>query len=319
MKRSEVFVRFNNACTLRHFSKRTKAAYHRWIDQYMDFCIAHSWPCAKDRVRAFLTGISARSSANTQNQALNAIVFLYRHVLHEDVGDFSGFARAKKPRTLPVVLSVNDVMSLLGFISGMHYTIGSLLYGSGLRLMEVVELRVQDLDFDRNTIMVRRGKGGKDRMVMMPQSLKPKLLAQLDETQRVHAKDLADGLGSVWLPDGLELKYPRASTEFGWQWFFPARKRYLNKQKQIWQRWHLHESAVQKAVKNAVRLAGVNRKASCHTLRHSFATHLIESGYDIRTVQQLLGHKDVSTTMIYTHVSTTGAAGAVSPFDRAVA
>ncbi len=319
MKKSEVIEKVDEVIKRRHLSQKTKAAYLPRILQFIDFCRVNAWLSTEDKIQAYLSRMATERnvSARTQNQALNAIVFLYRDVLQQDIGDFADFVRAKKPRTLPVVLSEREVVNVLSHMTGVHHLIASLLYGSGLRLMEAVTLRVKDVDFDRDMIFVRHGKGAKDRSVMLPQSIKPALRAQVDDARRVHARDLADGHGETYLPNALVRKFPNAATEFAWQWVFPARKTHVNRETGEIKRWHIHETAVQKAVKSAVRASGVDKKASCHTFRHSFATHLLERGRSIRDVQELLGHRSITTTMIYTHVMKKGA-DIQSPLDRAV-
>lgn len=254
-------------------------------------------------------------SASTQGVALNAIVYLYQHVLKIDVGDFSGFKPARQPRRLPTVLSRNEVAALLGHMSGMHWMVAALLYGSGLRLAECLSLRVKDVDFDRHIITVRDGKGAKDRAVMLPSSVADPLRHHIEDVRRIHAQDLAAGYGSVYLPHALERKYPRAAYEFGWQFIFPASKIGACPRTGELRRHHIHDSAVSKALKAARQSARILKHAGAHTLRHSFATHLLESGTDIRTIHELLGHADVSTTQIYTHVATRGAAGVTSPLE----
>jgi integron integrase len=252
----------------------------------------------------------------TQNQALSALLFLYREVLGIELPWMDEIRRAKRPQRLPVVLSRAEVDAVLGELHGVPWLMASLLYGSGLRLMECVRLRVQDIDFDRHEITVRQGKGGKDRRTMLPARLAAPLQAQLEEAQRVHRRDLAAGFGEVWLPAALARKYKGAPREWAWQYAFPANRRSLDPRSGVTRRHHLDESVLQRAVKGAVRSAGIRKPATCHTLRHSFATHLLEAGYDIRTIQELLGHKDVATTQIYTHVLNRGGAGVRSPLDR---
>ena len=316
MKREQVIVLVDEACKRNHYSPKTKEAYLIHILNYAEFCKQHPWPLAKDKIKAFLTRMAKRNvSASTQNQALNAIVFFYRDALEEDVGDFSDYLRAKKPRRLPTVFSVEEAKRILGCLSGIHYLIASLLYGCGLRLGEATGLRIQDVEFDRNQIIVRQGKGKKDRYLPLPQEIKNQLQAQVENVHRIHNQDLANGYGTVYLPDALVRKFPNAKTEFAWQWVFPARKFIKNKYTNETQRWHIHESAVRKQIKQAIHQAKVYKKASAHTFRHSFATHLLEAGYDIRTVQELLGHKDVRTTMIYTHVLNNGRNSVISPLD----
>lgn len=269
-------------------------------------------------VERFLTNLAVRRhvSASTQNQALSALLFLYREVLQQELPWLDGIQRAKRPKRLPVVLSREEVAALLGEMEGVTWLMASLLYGAGLRLMECVRLRVQDVDFVRREITVRRGKGGKDRRTMLPASSIAALQDQMAEARRVHQRDLDAGFGAVWLPDALARKYPGAAREWAWQYVFPASARSVDPRSGATGRHHADETVLQRAVKHAVRRAGITKPATCHTLRHSFATHLIEAGYDIRTVQELLGHKDVSTTQIYTHVLNRGGNGVQSPLDR---
>ena len=267
---------------------------------------------------AFLSwlAVDRRVSASTQNQALSAVLFLYGQVLGLDIGPIEHVPRARMPDKLPVVLSREEIGRLMKHVDGMMWLIVALLYGTGLRLEECLELRVKDLDFDRNQIVVRRGKGQKDRVTMLPAAVKERLAAHLLTVKRQHERDLTRGEGRVVLPFALDRKYPGAPTEWGWQFVFPASRICRDPKWGPPSRFHLHESAVQRAVTNAVRRAGLTKHASCHTMRHSFATHLLEDGYDIRTVQELLGHRDVRTTMIYLHVMNRGALGVRSPFDR---
>jgi integron integrase len=268
----------------------------------------------------FLTWLATKRhvSASTQNQALAALLFLYKHVLYMPVGNVEHVVRAKQPLRLPVVLSREEVAAVLSHLKGTMWIIGMVLYGSGLRLEECLELRVKDLDFDRNQITVRRGKGQKDRTTMLPSTVVDPLRKHLGDVRGLHMADLKDGYGQVMLPDALERKYPNAATEWGWQFVFPASRICSDPRWGPPSRFHLHESAVQKVIAAAVRLAGVTKRVGPHTFRHCFATHLLEDGYDIRTVQELLGHKDVSTTMVYTHVLNRGALGVKSPADRLV-
>lgn len=310
-----------NVLRFRHMSYRTEQAYLHWIKRYAHWCRAHADGSHEDKVREFLTTLACDRdvSASTQNQALNAIVFLYRHVLHEEVGDFPGFHPARLPRHLPVVLSVPEVSALLSHLTGMHWLIGALLYGAGLRLAECLSLRVKDVDFGRRVVTVRDGKGAKDRAVMLPAAVAEPLRHHLEDVRRLHARDLAAGLGEVYLPHALELKYPSAAKEFGWQFIFPASKPGPDPRTGVIRRHHLHDSAMSKAIRAARKAARILKPVGAHTLRHSFATHLLESGTDIRTIQQLLGHAHVSTTQIYTHVAEKGAAGLPSPLDRIAA
>lgn len=307
-----------NVIRFRHLSYRTEEAYLHWIRRFAIFVHAHPDGTHEDKVRAFLTALATdrKVSAATQNQAMNAIVFLYRHVLRHDVGDFSSFTPAKRSRRLPVVLSMGEVAALLGHMRGMHWLIASLLYGAGLRLEEALSLRVKDIDFDRLIITVRAGKGNKDRTVMLPRPLVEPLRGQVADALRTHARDLATGFGEVYLPYAIERKYPNAAKSPQWQYIFQATRVGPCPCTGVIRRHHIHDSAVSKAISAAVRAAGIRKQVGAHTLRHSFATHMLESGHDIRTIQTLLGHADVRTTMIYTHVATKGAAGAVSPLER---
>lgn len=302
----------------RHYSRRTEEAYLGWMRRYIAFHgLRHPRELGEAEITAFLTQLAVRDrvSASTQNQALNALLFLYRQVLHRELGAFADTVRARTPDRLPVVLGRDDVRAVLQELSGVTRLIGLLLYGSGLRLLECLELRVKDLDLERRQIVVRRGKGQKDRAVPLPEAACALLPEHLDVVRRVFDADVAAGLPGVVLPDGLGRKYPNASREWGWQFLFPAGRVCRDPRWGPPNRFHLHESAVQREVAAAVRRAGIAKRVSCHSFRHSFATHLLEDGYDIRTVQELLGHRDVSTTMIYTHVLRRGASGVRSPAD----
>ncbi len=300
-------------------AKRTEEAYVGWIRR---FILAngrrHPDAMGAQEVETFLTGLAARDNvaASTQNQALAALLFLYREVLGRELPWMDDIERAKRPRRLPTVLSEDEVAALLRQMEGRHWLMCALLYGTGMRLMECVRLRVKDVDFGRNEIVVREGKGGKDRRTILPQSLGEALRAQVDEVRRIHGRDLEAGYGEVWLPHALARKYPAAAREIGWQYLFPAPRRSVDPRGGAVRRHHVDEKGLQRAVKVACRQAGLEKPASCHTLRHSFATHLLEAGHDIRTVQELLGHKDVATTQIYTHVLGRGASAVRSPLDR---
>jgi integron integrase len=290
-----------------------------WLKQYAAFCAKRSdGGTSEDKIAAFLTVLATQRkvSASTQNQALNALAFLYRDVLREDLGDFSQFQRAKRSRHVPVVLSEQEVSRLLTNMRGVHWLIASTLYGTGMRLNEGLSLRVKDIDFDRNVITVRGGKGGKDRTVMLPGTLVEPLRQQIAVAKRNHDADLAAGFGTVYLPDALAKKYPHAEREFAWQYVFQASRVGSDPETGEMRRHHIHETAAQKAIRSAVRAAKIDKKVGAHTLRHSFATHLIERGEGVRIVQELLGHKDINTTMIYLHVSTRGVASTISPLDR---
>jgi len=307
------------ALPVRHYSKRTQEAYCYWVKQFVYFYqLRHSKDMSEPEINAFLThlAVEKKVSASTQNQALSALLFLYRHVIGKELGDFGHVIRARKPIRLPVVLTREEVKSVLTGLNAEKWLMASLMYGSGLRLMECLQLRIQDIDFSRNEILVRDGKGAKDRITMLPEPLKKTLADHLKRVKRIHNKDLADGWGRVILPNALDRKYPNAPDEWRWQWVFPQENRWKNTNTGEEGRHHVHESIIQKAVTRAVRKAGLTKRATCHTFRHSFATHLLESGYDIRTVQELLGHKDVKTTMIYTHVLNRGGKGVKSPIDN---
>jgi integron integrase len=269
-------------------------------------------------INAFLThlAVKERVAASTQNQALSALLFLYRHVLAREIGDLGEVIRARKPKRMPVVMTREEVKAVLDHLSGDKWLMASLMYGTGIRLMECLRLRVQDIDFTRKEILVRDGKGAKDRITMLPESLKAPLQEHLKRIKAVHERDLADGWGRVLMPEALDRKYPNAPKEWRWQWVFPQENRWKNAKTGEEGRHHVHESIIQKAVAGAVRKTGLTKRATRHTLRHSFATQLLEDGYDIRTVQELLGHKDVKTTMIYTHVLNRGGKGVKSPMDE---
>jgi integron integrase len=300
-------------------ARRTEEAYVSWIRRFiLSLGKRHPREMGAPEVEAFLTQLAVRGrvAASTQNQALAALLFLYREVLGSELPWMTEIRRAKRLRRLPTVLSREEVSALLGELSGVSWLMASLLYGSGLRLLECLRLRVQDLDFARREIVVRQGKGGKDRHTMLPASVNAPLVAQLDEARRIHERDLALGFGAVSLPDALARKYPGAAREWAWQYVFPASKRSLDPRDGMVRRHHLDETVLQRAVKSAAQRARLDKRATCHTLRHSFATHLLEAGYDLRTIQELLGHKDVSTTQIYTHVLNRGTRGVLSPLDR---
>ena len=269
-------------------------------------------------MREFLTKLATEGgvAASTQNQALSAILFYYRDILGFGNAELSGVARAKKPRRLPTVLTQEEVARLLKQLPGEKRLIVALLYGSGLRLMECLRLRVGDLDFEARRVTVRSGKGEKDRVTMLPATLVEKLRSHLEDVRATHRRDLADGFGKVELPYALSRKYPNAARDWIWQWVFPQERRWKDRTTGWEGRHHVHPTIVQRAVKEAVRAAGLSKAATCHTMRHSFATHLLEAGYDIRTIQELLGHADLSTTMIYTHVLNKGHLGVRSPIDR---
>lgn len=302
----------------RHYSRRTEATYLNWVRRFIFFNkVRHPREMGAPEINAFLThlAVDKKVSSSTQNQALSALLFLYRHVIGQEIGDLGEVIRARRPTRLPVVMTREEVKTVLDHLSGDRWLMASLMYGAGLRLMECVRLRVQDIDAPRKEILVRNGKGAKDRITMLPESLKVPLHEHLARVKAIHEKDLTDGWGRVQLPEALERKYPNAAAEWRWQWVFPQEKRWTNPETREQGRHHIDASLLQKAMRDAVNRAGLVKHATCHTFRHSFATHLLESGYDIRTVQELLGHNDVKTTMIYTHVLNRGPSGVRSPMD----
>ena len=306
-----------DALRARHYSPRTEEAYLGWARRFGAF---HRFrdpaTLSPADIASFATYVASRgASASTQNQALGAILFLYQTVLKRPVPDLRDITRARPSTRLPVVLSHGEVAQLLSRLTGVEWLMAAMLYGCGLRVLECVELRVKDVRLDRGELLVRQGKGAKDRVTMLPVALRAPLLDHLRRRKAQHARDLAAGCGTVALPDQLQRKYPHAPLEWAWQWLFPATRFYVDHETGHRRRHHLHESVLQKAVKRAALAARLPVAASCHTLRHSFATHLLESGYDIRTIQELLGHRDVSTTMIYTHVLNRGGRGVRSPLD----
>ncbi|HZI20050.1 MAG TPA: integron integrase [Pyrinomonadaceae bacterium] len=315
---SQLLGRVREALRARHYSIRTEEAYVRWIREYIIFFgKRHPDEMGAGEVSAFVSHLAVRRdvAASTQNQALSALLFLYREVLGRQVEWVDEVVRAKRPRRLPVVFTREEVRAVLGHLRPEAWLMASLLYGSGLRLMECVRLRVKDVDAARLQLVVRDGKGGKDRVTVLPPSLVEPLGRQLERVRALHEMDVREGFGRVHLPHALARKYANAARELCWQYVFPARRRSLDPRTGEERRHHLAETALQKALREAVRRAGVTKPGSCHTLRHSFATHLLEDGYDIRTIQELLGHADVSTTMIYTHVLGRGGRGVRSPLE----
>jgi integron integrase len=313
-----LLVRVREGLRLRHYSRRTEESYVAWIRRYIRFHgMRHPRElCAADVTR-FLVWLAEkrRLSASSQTQALSALLFLYKEVLHREVGPIGAIARAKQPVRLPVVLDRDEVRLVVGRLTGASRIAAMLMYGSGLRLLEALQLRVKDLDFGMGEIVVRRAKGGKDRVTMLPGAVVPELKVHLERVRRVHQRDLADGGGAAPLPGAYERKSPGAARQWAWQYVFPAGRRYEDPAGGR-RRHHLHESVLQRAVRTAATEAGLTKRVTCHSLRHSFATHLLQDGYDIRTVQELLGHRDVATTMIYTHVLNRGGLGVRSPADR---
>ena len=318
MTQSKLLNRLTDVIRTKHYSIRTEQAYLKWVKKFILFHHKkHPTLLREKDINDYLThlALKQRVAASTQNQALSAILFLYKEVLHQDIGLPENIIKAKQSVKIPVVLSRQEVSALLLQLEGTKWLMASLLYGSGLRLMECIRLRVKDIDFDYAQIIVRDGKGSKDRVTMLPDRINQHLKYHLSKVKYLHNNDKKEGYGRVYLPFALARKYPNASRELAWQYIFPAKKRSVDPRSNNVYRHHLDESVLQKAVKQAVRDAGIRKLASCHTLRHSFATHLLEDGYDIRTVQDLLGHKDVRTTMIYTHVLKRGGKGVKSPLD----
>src|SRR5438094_7852401 len=311
--------RVRHAVRARHYSRRTEKAYVHWIKRYIFFHgKRHPGEMGAVEVTAFLTALAVRErvAASTQNQALNALLFLYREILGVELPWLDDLVRAKRPQHLPTLLTRDEVRAVLERLDGVPRVMALLLYGAGLRLLECCQLRIKDVDFAANEITIRDGKGGKDRMTMLPGTVKADLAKHVERVRALHQRDLRQGAGWVELPWALARKYPNAGREWAWQWVFPATRFYVDRATGQRRRHHLHESVIQRAVREAVLKTGLAKKATCHTFRHSFATHLLEDGHDIRTIQELLGHRDVSTTMIYTHVLNRGPAAVRSPADR---
>jgi integron integrase len=319
MAKSPLLERLRDAIRVRHYSIRTEKSYVQWVRRFILFHgKRHPAEMGAAEISSYLThlAVDMKVSASTQNQALNAIYFFYKNILQREIGTLEGVVPAKKPQRLPVVLTRQEVASVLRHLKGDNWLMAALMYGAGLRLMECLRLRVKDIDFDQHSILVRQGKGNKDRVTILPERLVDHLRRHLAKVHSLHQRDLDEGYGRVYLPTALARKYPNADREWGWQYVFPARSRFKDQRSGIERRHHYHETAMQKAMRYAVRRAALIKPASCHSLRHSFATHLLEKGYDIRTVQELLGHKDVRTTQIYTHVMNKGANAVHSPLDE---
>jgi len=317
-KPKKLLDQVREALRVKHYAYRTEESYVQWIRRYILF---HDKRHPKDmgatEVEAFLTHLALQGNvaASTQNQALSALLFLYRYVLKQPLGEEVDAVRARPSQHLPTVLTVEEVQGLLQHLEGLHQLLAKLLYGSGMRIKEGLRLRVKDLDFGQSQILVRDTKGNRDRVTILPNKIAELLQAHLVQVKQTHQDDLAQGYGAVYLPHALARKYPNAEREWIWQYVFPAKKRGIDPRSGEVRRHHLDDGFLQRALKRAAEQAEIPKKVSCHTLRHSFATHLLEKGYDIRTVQELLGHKDVKTTMIYTHVLNRGGLGVISPLD----
>jgi integron integrase len=317
-KKPRLLDQVRAACRVRHYSIRTEEAYVDWVRRYVLFHgKRHPLEMGAAQINRFLTDLAVQRhvAASTQNQAFSALLFLYQKVLDTDPGRMEGVIRAKRPKRLPVVLTKTEVRLVLAQLAGTYLLMARLLYGAGLRLLECLRLRIQSLDFGQAEILVRHGKGGKDRRTMLPQTVQADLRQHLARVQLLHQGDLARGFGSVLLPDALDRKLPAASTDWRWQFVFPSATMSIDPRSGHKRRHHAHEGSVSREITAAVRRTGLTKRASSHSFRHSFATHLLEDGYDIRTVQELLGHEDVSTTMIYTHVLNKGGKGVKSPLD----
>jgi integron integrase len=307
------------AVRVRHYSLKTEKAYCYWIRYFIRFHdYQHPAAMGTEQVTQFLThlAVERRTSAATQNQALNALVFLFKHVLERPLGNLEGVVRARRSQRIPVVFSRLEVQSILARLDAPYRLMASLMYGSGLRLMETLRLRIKDIDLDRLAILVRCGKGSKDRVTVLPEALVPDIRRAMERVRALHEQDLAAGYGDVEMPYALARKYPGEARSFHWKFLFAANKLSVDPISGARRRHHWYETSVQRAMKRAIRQAGIRKQGSCHTLRHSFATHLLEDGYDIRTVQELLGHNDVKTTQIYTHVLNKGGHAVRSPFSR---
>jgi integron integrase len=317
--KSDLLDQLRRAIRMRNYSIRTERSYADWVYRFIRFHnLRHPMEMGAPEINAFLSYLATdlNVAASTQNQACCAIVFLYRHVLKKKLNEFGDVVRAKKPKRLPVVLSAEETASVLSGLDGLHRVMGELLYGTGMRIIELIRMRVKDVDFNRRMITVRDGKGKKDRVAILPTELVPELQAHLESVRVLHENDLANGVGTVHLPNALSRKYPNANQEWGWKYVFPSSVLSVDPRSGIKQRHHVYESVLQKALKRATRESGVVKPVHAHCLRHSFATHMLEAGHDIRTVQKLLGHKDIRTTMIYTHVMQDGVCGIKSPLAR---
>jgi integron integrase len=317
-RKPRLLTQLREAIRYKHYSYRTEQAYVHWVRRFILFSgKRHPATLGEVEVTRFLNhlAVDRQVAAATQDQALSALLFLYREVLKSDLPWLDGLTRPKKPVRLPVVLTEQEVKALLAELSGVHWVVAGLLYGAGLRVLEALRVRVKDIDFDYRQVLVRDGKGAKDRVTMLPDGLVEPLRNYLPRVKRLHERDLAEGFGEVALPYALARKYPNAGREWAWQYVFPSGNRSVDPLTGVIRRHHLDPQTIQRSIRKATRIAGIDKPASCHTLRHSFATHLLRGGYDIRTVQELLGHSDVSTTMVYTHVLNRGGRGVRSPLD----
>lgn len=307
-----------NALRLRHYSIRTEQAYTDWIKRFiLHHNKKHPMQMGEEEIESYLTylAVQRKVAASTQNQAMNALVFLYKKVLKKDIGAFGDRVRAKKPKRIPSVLSKNEVKNIITTLTGTEKIVVQLLYGCGMRLLEALRLRIKDLDFENNIIIIRAGKGEKDRIVPMPKLLTPPLKEQAERVRLIHNKDIKNGNGKVYMPYALSDKYPNAQKEFRWQYLFPSKSISKDPRSGNYFRHHIFGDTISKHIKKAVDLCGVNKKASAHTFRHSYATHLLQAGTDLRTIQELLGHKNIETTMIYTHVLNSSLRITASPLD----
>ena len=314
----KLFAVIVNVLRRKHYSLKTERSYLSWIKRFIGYHhMRHPRDMSKHEIESFLThlAVDRKVASSTQNQAFNAILFLYRDVLEIDLMQDLNAVRAKKQTRIPVVLSHKEAMKVINSLTGVHQTMAKLLYGCGLRLMECLRLRVKDIDFETNCITIFDGKGKKDRVVMLPETIKPFMREQIDLVRSIHEYDLGRGCGEVHIPFALERKYPGSSKKLGWQYVFPSGDVSRDPITGKTMRHHVSPTTLQRAVKKAVAVAGIHKHVGCHTFRHSFATRLLENGYDIRTVQELLGHKDISTTMVYTHVMNKGPLAVKSPLD----
>ena len=318
-KQPKLLDRVRHSLRTLHYSRNTEQTYIKWIKEYIFFHHKrHPLDLGEQEINRFLThlAVNKKVAASTQNQALCALVFLYKHVLKKELGDFGTITWAKKSQRLPVVLTPREVKAVLDHLHGVPWIMANLLYGSGLRLTECLQLRIKDIDFGYNQISVWEAKGNKCRFTMLPKSVITPLQLHLGKVKKINQRDLLKGHGEVYLPHALDRKYTNAKTEFKWQYIFPSRNLSTDPRSGENRRHHLHESVLRKHLRKAVQKENIEKRVSCHTFRHSFATHLLESGHDIRTVQELLGHNDVKTTMVYTHVLNKGGRGVTSPADR---